>query len=514
MEDKIEKLFEKAGNSHKFQYIMLIMTFFIYFNMDVIAISLPYIETNPLVNYTNTTSGEHFVRVPLNYTICESGFKFEIAEKYNFSWTTEFDKECDKIVVSLIGSLAFTGTLIGSLILPLFANNIGRKNTVLVVALLFAGLLVTITFLPNFIFCLVTLLIIQVFAMLTCLSSFMNANEITNVTRRSLFGSIISLSTSVCGIFYTFLFVLTDSWRTNFLISASILITLSIIYYFVAIESPRYYLLRGNINGFFEAMRTLAIKNNRLTIFENELNDPNSEIYYEKLTPELETFTRGENIPNGGGMKVSWTALFTYPGINKVFLISCILWFTCAGNYYAITIQLKKLPGDEFLNGILLYCVEIVSCLLCSFAINWKNLGRKGSIIALEIMAASGYIVLYFFDVSDTLILLIVMCCRFAVNSIFTIIFIYGLELYPTPVRALGFGINAASSRISSILSPFLVEMLEEDINLVFASLNLLCLTLMFFMPETLNRPLLDAMPEIKSKKNDTLLKNEATKDF
>jgi MFS family permease len=507
MEEKVEILFATAGNAGRFQYIILFLTFAYWINVDIIPISLPYLEKNPLVNYTNTTSGEYVQMVPLNYTICESGFNYVTAEKYNFSLTSEFGKECDKIIVSLIGSLTFIGSFIGSATLPLFTNNIGRKNTVLVVSGLFAALLISSSFFHDFTICIVALLVSQMCGMLTCLSTFMNVNEITSVRRRPLFGSIISSGYSICGIIYIFLYKLTDSWRINFIISASVVIALGVIYLFVAIESPRFYLLKGNFNEFMNSVRRLADKNGRLGILEEELNNPQSDIYIDTLRFEFETTGRDKEVSDiqTKQPKVSVFALVTHPAVNKYFLISCILWFTASGNYYGITIDLKNLPGDVFINGILLYVFEILSCIFASFAINTKLLGRKGTIIFYEVIAVAGYVILFFFDISGLVNIILVLCCRFAVTGIFTILYTYSLEIYPTPVRALGFGINSAAARVSSMICPFLIELVNNYISLIFACLNLLCLLLMFLMPETLNKPLLDTMPEIGKKETSTI---------
>jgi OCT family organic cation transporter-like MFS transporter 4/5 len=509
MEDKVERLFTAAGSSHRFQYLILALTFVYWINVDIIPISLPYLEKNPLVSYYNTTSGDFIDKVSLNYTICESGFDYYPVEIYNFSWTSEFGLECDGVIVAIMGSLSFTGSLVGAIIFPIFANNLGRKNTVFTFSLLFAALLISSFFIHNFYICLALLTINQVFSMLTCLSTFMNLNEITHMRLRSFFGSIINGGYCVCGIAYIFLFKLTDSWRWNFIISAAMVTVLGVVYMLVAIESPRYYLAKGNIDLFIEGLRKLAKKNDRQVHFENELNSPESDLYIEKLKPELEAIHKKKAEKEGNGKKqtnVSVWSLFTNRSINWVFFISCILWLTASSNYYGITINLKNLPGDVYINGILIYVFEILSYIFASFAINTKLLGRKGTIIFYEVIAVAGYAVLFFVELSDLLNVIVVFCCRFAVAGIFTILYTYSLEVYPTPVRAVGFGINSAAARVGSIACPFLIEIMDKYINLVFVSLNVICLILMFFMPETYGQPLMDNMPIIERKKKDVIV--------
>jgi len=72
----------------------------------------------------------------------------------------------------------------------------------------------------------------------------------------------------------------------------------------------------------------------------------------------------------------------------------------------------------------------------------------------------------------------------------------YSLEIYPTPIRALGHGINAFCSRIGSIILPVLIEIISEYVTFIFVGMNLLCLFLMFFMPETIGTILKEEIEE------------------
>jgi MFS family permease len=509
MEEKVEKLFTAAGNANKLQYITLALTFFLWISIEIIPISLPYLEKNPLVTYTNKTSGELVEKVPLNYTICKSGFEYSEAETYNFSWTSELKKECDSIIVALMGSLAFAGFFIGSILFPLITYKLGNKKTIFISSCLFTFVLLMTTVIHSIIFNILALLICQTFCGLIAISTFVNISEITNVKLRSFFGSIINSGYCVCGITYIFLYKLTDSWRINFIISAVGVIIMGCLYMVVTVESPRHYLIKGDLEGFIKELRKLAIKNGRLEALDKELTSPSSELYLENLKPELESINT-EKTSSTAKPKLSMFKLFTHSPINKYFFISCIIWFTASGNYYGITINLKNLPGNLYLNGILLYIFEILSYIFASFAINWRLLGRKRTIIFYEVIAVSGYLLLISVNLSDVLTVLIVYFCRFAVAGIFTILCTYSLEVYPTTVRALGFGINSASARVSSIICPFLIEEIGDHMNFIFLVLNALCLVLMFFMPETLNKPLLDVLSDhneiVENKDSEKLL--------
>jgi len=86
---------------------------------------------------------------------------------------------------------------------------------------------------------------------------------------------------------------------------------------------------------------------------------------------------------------------------------------------------------------------------------------------------------------------------RFSISTVFNIIFTYSLELYPTVVRSYGFGINTLCAKFGNILTPIFVEFFPEYINLIFMIINCLNFTIVLFLPETLNQPLPDLIPEL-----------------
>lgn len=163
----------------------------------------------------------------------------------------------------------------------------------------------------------------------------------------------------------------------------------------------------------------------------------------------------------------------------------CILWFCVGGNYYGLSIFIKRLPADIYLIGIIIYIFEAFSYFVAGFIVNVSFIGRKGALILFYIIATIGFGLLSLFNFSSFLVVTITFISRFAVAGIYNIFFNYSLELYPTYVRALGFGINNLFAKLGAMIFPILIEIIVEYISILFVSMNLLCLFLMFFMPET-----------------------------
>ena len=479
MDEQIEKLLTIIGDNKRYQYFLLIIIFMTWIIIDIIPISLPFLEKTYDIIYENSLTGE-IIKTSLNYTICEKHIQYNITKTYNYSWTIEFGLCCDKILTGLIGSITFIGAFLGSLIFPIFADSYGRKYTTIIFAILFCFILFLFHFVHNIYVALIFSLFAECFALIYCLGSFVLISEVTSKKLRSIFTSVINSGFCICGITYSFLYEYIDDWRTVFLISASLTFLMIVIYYFLSLESPRYYLAKGDRQGFIVSLSKIANRNN--IDISNQLNDPKSDI--NNLIIQLEE----NRLKEKDKKRLPGYSLIKYRSVRFKFLISSFLWFCISGNYYAITINIKNMPGDIYLNGIKIYIVEMFSYFITGISIN--KIGRKLIMQIYFLFAIIGYIILMLFNLGDTLLITIIFISRFLIAGIFNILFTYSMEIYPTVLRAQGFGFNSVCARLGNIIFPMLNEIINNYINLVFTILNGICLILLFSMPETKNSSL------------------------
>ena len=68
--------------------------------------------------------------------------------------------------------------------------------------------------------------------------------------------------------------------------------------------------------------------------------------------------------------KVGCTAIFKYSSVRWTFILFCVLWFFSTALYNGLTIGLKSLPGNIYLNSLLLFVAEIVEM--------WYDLEKDG----------------------------------------------------------------------------------------------------------------------------------------
>ena len=65
------------------------------------------------------------------------------------------------------------------------------------------------------------------------------------------------------------------------------------------------------------------------------------------------------------------------------------------------------------------------------------------------------------------------LICKFSISSIFTILYPYILENYPTSIRAIGLGITTSCDNIGGMVFPLITELLtEKQLYIVLATLN------------------------------------------
>ena len=129
-----------------------------------------------------------------------------------------------------------------------------------------------------------------------CYSSLVIAQEIVSSKKRSLFSSLINVGYALCGIIFTFIFLLFKDWRKVFyvLISTSGL-TLIIIWIFIY-DSPREYINNKNYKKANEILEGIAKFNGKLESFRESVKNGFYENIMEdkKLEPKIE---QNEKIP-------------------------------------------------------------------------------------------------------------------------------------------------------------------------------------------------------------------------
>jgi len=176
------------------------------------------------------------------------------------------------------------------------------------------------------------------------------------------------------------------------------------------------------------------------------------------------------------------------------------MWFCTSGVYYGLTINIKNLPGNTYITGIVMFVVEAVAYVLSGNLIALPFFGRKKTIIMLYSVSFVIYGLIIILQIQGYWLTVLSLFARFCVSGVYNIIYTYSTEVYPTVVRSSGLGFNSVCGRVGGMVFPFILEILHESITYLFMALNLLALIAVFFLPETFGKPLTDSIPEEANK--------------
>ena len=206
-----------------------------------------------------------------------------------------------------------------------------------------------------------------------------------------------------------------------------------------------------------------------------------------------------QNKQNNEKPKINLWSLFKYKSIRNKFIILNILWIGTRASFNGISLSSKSFQGNFYFNIIILYIIESISYFISGLIINIQKLGRKGSLWILYTVIIITFIILAFIAKNVYFNLSFNFIARFCASAIEIIYYTYSIEVYPTPVRSVAFGINAAFGNGGSIIAPMLLEFLPYWLFLtIFAGVCGLNAFLIIFLPETVGKPMIETIDELE----------------
>ena len=201
--------------------------------------------------------------------------------------------------------------------------------------------------------------------------------------------------------------------------------------------------------------------------------------------------------------KINVWSLFKYPSIRYRFLILNILWMGTNASYNGMAISSKSFPGNFYVNIIILFTIEAISFFTTGLLIDIKKIGRRGALWIEYVVVIIVFILLAFLDLNTAGNLTLNYITRFCCGGIAVVYYTYSIELYPTPVRSLAFGINTTFGNLGSIGAPYLLEFLKNWQFLIL--LDALCVINaigLIFLPETVGKPMVESIQELDIENN------------
>ena len=260
-----------------------------------------------------------------------------------------------------------------------------------------------------------------------------------------------------------------------------------------------------SLNNNEETVRD-KVRKNRGSIIGDE-NAPSVQSEEENLNEAIEI---SENKKDPG-----ISALCKYKSISKSFAICCFNWCLVTYVYFGCNYDQKKEGDKIFNNGYIMFSAEYVAYLCCGIIMSISFIGRVGTIgHGGLLMAIFGVLYSIFKDKYETFGYIILFPFRFFTTCIFTAMYTYSTEIYPTSIRSKGLGINLLCARFTTIVIALTIDKYSPYI--AFSIMGVILFGMQFLMKETNGKELQDEIEEIieeskikSNQKNMDILKSK-----
>lgn len=517
MDHKIEKIISIAGSKHRYQYMMLFASLVLWMGCNFTQFTLQYLERMPLIRYTNPKT-KSTIETALTYEICEQNIKYEIINAYPYSIVTYLGIQCDRFKTGLISSVAFIGTSLGAFLYPFFLNFAkNHKNCIIVGCVLFNIAIFFMTLIQpgnnGYRMFLAALFTAGIFDNILSYDSISVCQEIVCTEKRSFFGTMVNFGYSLGGILFSLVFMLLFSFKVDFYILMGLIFACIFFYYFIMLESPRLYISNGDTDKLVEVLRGTAKFNGLSEEFEKQLNLPDNKQILDDIkenfsNTEEKKVDENEENPNEKTLInrkrkriITKFDLFRYKSTLVPFLIHCCIWFSAWGILSTATVSSKSLPGNFYVNNIILFTLECIGIPLSAVLMETKSLGRRGSTFLGFFIMMVILFCLRFLNIQNELAIIVLnSLIRLFVAGTSNILTVYSLESFPTAIRPLSYGLIASSGNCGGIIVPMINEFFSRSqmylILMAYSAIS--CFLIVTFLDETYGKPPVEDIKEMK----------------
>lgn len=536
MNDGLELIFNKIGDSGKYQWMSVIVLSLISALAYTHNILLPYLDLNPYVRYVDENGVE--ITAILDKDICEKFYPniYQVDSLSIKSFITDFNLQCNETAIPILYSIFYLGGAIGNVIVVNTIDHFGRKLS-LCLWLIFGIISNLYLYFNQNLYVAYLLYFVNgfIYGVIPNIS-IAYIIEITNTKIRAIMIAIL-VSTPVA--YQSLIIVMIKesmSWRLSILIVFIGYFLLTFIVFIFMVESPRLFIFKRHFTEFENACLKIAQFNNK-QISEEGLNAPLRNSVNESLThsnesnnnmTKLHELIKQEFVileKDFEDSKVnmiisdkdidirslllkreydeySWKDLLKMKSQKRQFIIFSILFMIVGyvnNTFNQLFLKPKEISHENYFSTILNPIIEMLLIVLMVILSNIPYLGRK-KILILLFHFSSIFVILMSLLNSNMLAAsfskTISICIR-------TLLQYYSNELFPTVVRSKAFGIHLMMYKLAAMISPFILFLprIEEHIFGIVMIMNLTGAMLSFYLTETINSKIKEHLPEMLGEK-------------
>ncbi|XP_047521131.1 solute carrier family 22 member 2-like isoform X1 [Pieris napi] len=398
----------------------------------------------------------------------------------------DFDLACKEWLRTLAGTLSSLGTL---LVLPLvgyISDHFGRRMALLFSVFNTALIGVFKAFSVNYTMFLALQLLQTTLGAGLASSAYIFSTELVGPKYRVL-TSATSSATFSCGeVVLGVVAWLVRPWR-SLLMTLYIPVFLLLSYYWILSESVRWLLAKKKYAEARQVLENVA-KTNKTNISAKSMNA--------LLNPPTRNFKKMQT-----DRRNLIQSIFKSKILLRRVCTTPIWWISTTFVYYGLSINSTNLSKTIYLNYILTVAIEIPG--FYTAVLTLDRFGRKMTLCTGFFFSAACNLAFVFIPPELTVFRLVVyLAGKFGISLVFTSLYLYTSELYPTEFRHSLLGFSSMVGRIGSIcapLTPLLTDYWLGLPNTVFAILGLMSGLLVLTQPETFGRKLPDTLEEAET---------------
>lgn len=200
-------------------------------------------------------------------------------------------------------------------------------------------------------------------------------------------------------------------------------------------------------------------------------------------------------------VRISFWQIFKHKRLTINLCCMAYVYFTCGMGYYGVSQYIGKMSGDIHKNVAISGALLIPGTLASVYLL--KKLGRRTFLMTTTFMSGTLMIVVILIPRHLQGLRVFVACiCNCFFFMSFIIVFLYGVELFPTSIRNSVLGFLSVLSRAGQIAAPPVNALPETVSGAIFGAMAILGCVLCIPLPETKNRQLPDTLQDTKNLSN------------
>ncbi|XP_075692933.1 solute carrier family 22 member 6-A-like [Rhinoderma darwinii] len=422
---------------------------------------------------------------------CTMGWEYD-REEFTSTIITEWDLVCgNKNRRQLAQSLYMAGVLVGAIILGGLSDRYGRRALLIWSYLQMAVSGTCTAFSPNYLsYC--------VFRFLGGMAlSGIGLNTTALIVEwvptkvRTITGTLAGYSYTVGQLALAGLAYGIRDWRWLQL-SVSLPFFIYFLYSWWFPESARWLVLSGSPSKAVNEMKRVAKYNGKL--------EEADQITLESLKADMM-----KEVACGNS---SYTVLdlFRTSTVRRISFALSFVWFSTSFAYYGLAMDLQKFGVSIYLIQVIFGAVDFPAKLISTTSMIY--IGRRVTQFFSLVLGGLAIMANIFVpNEFQTLRTSLAVFGKGCLAASFSCVFLYTTELYPTVIRQSGLGLGSTMARLGGIVAP-LVKLSGDFYPflplLIYGGAPMLSGLLIYFLPETVNKPLPDTIEEVEIGKKKT----------